>query len=158
MSKLPSSPIPLFKIKVQEKGRIRDIKEIIVRVEGLPSCLNGQIVDLGEGVKGIIMGYDEHDVLVLVLGEPGKLRMGNEVLSISEPFKIPVGEKFIGRAITALGSPCDRRGDAEQRHAPARVLSPARRKPHRDFALGRLVHHHQEFADCGRGHGADRLF
>jgi F-type H+-transporting ATPase subunit alpha len=113
MSKLPSSPIPLFKMKVQEKGRIRDIKEIIVRVEGLPSCLNGQIVDLGEGVKGIIMGFDEHDVLVLVLGEPGRLRMGNDVFGISEPFKIPVGEKFIGRAISALGSPCDQRGDAE---------------------------------------------
>lgn len=108
MSKLPNSPIPLFKIKVQEKGKIRDIKEMIVRVEGLPSCLYGQIVDLGDGVKGIIMGFDEHDVLVLVLGETGKLRMGKEVLSISEPFRIPVGEKFIGRAVTALGNPCDR--------------------------------------------------
>jgi F-type H+-transporting ATPase subunit alpha len=111
MSRLPNSPIPLFKIKVQEKGRIRDIKEMIVRVDGLPSCLNGQIVDLGDEVKGIIMGFDEHDVLVLVLGETSKLRMGKEVLGVSEPFKIPVGEKFIGRAVTALGYPCDR-GDA----------------------------------------------
>ncbi len=113
MSKLPGSPIPLFKIKVQEKGKIRDIKEIIVRVEGLPSCLNGQIVDLGDGVKGIIMGFDESDVLVLVLGDAAKLRMGREVIGVSEPFKIPVGDAYLGRMITALGEPCDQRGEIE---------------------------------------------
>jgi F-type H+-transporting ATPase subunit alpha len=97
-------------MKVQEKGRIKDIKEIIVRIEGLPSCLNGQIVDMGDGVKGIIMGYDEQDVLALVLGEPGKLRMGKEVIGVSEPFKVPVGDGFVGRMITAMGEPCDQRG------------------------------------------------
>jgi len=104
---LRGSPIPLFKIKVQEKGRIKDIKEIIVRIDGLPTCLNGQIVDLGEGVKGIVMGYDEQEVLALVLGDPGKLRMGREVAGVSEPFQIPVSDAVIGRMVSALGYPCD---------------------------------------------------
>jgi F-type H+-transporting ATPase subunit alpha len=107
MSSSPGSKIPLFKIKVAEKGKIKDIKEIVVRIQGLPTCLYGQIVDMGEGVKGIIMGYDEEDVLALLLGEPGGLRMGKEVTGISEPFKIPVGEAFIGRVVTALGETCD---------------------------------------------------
>lgn len=110
---LSGSPIPLFKIKVQEKGRIRDIKDIIVRVQGLPTCLNGQLVDFGDGVRGIIMGYDENDVLVLVLGDTKKLKMGKDVLGVSEPFKIGVGESFVGRMVTALGSPCDQRGEVE---------------------------------------------
>ncbi|MFC1453079.1 F0F1 ATP synthase subunit alpha [Verrucomicrobiota bacterium] len=105
------SPVPLFKVRVQEKGRILDIKEVIVRVEGLPTCLNGQIVDLGKDVKGIIMGYDEEDVRVLVLGDPGRLRMGSEVSGVSEPFRIPVGEAFIGRMVNALGVPMDQAGD-----------------------------------------------
>jgi len=113
MSNLRSSTVPLFKLKVQEKGRIRDIKEIICRIDGLPTCLNGQLVDFGDGVKGIIMGYDESDVLVLVLGDSGKLRMGREVTGISEPFKIPVGENFIGRMVTALGVPCDQQDEIE---------------------------------------------
>ena len=113
MSRLPGSPIPLLKIKVQEKGRIKDIKEIIVRIDGLPTCLNGQIVQLAEGVKGIIMGYDEEEVLALVLGDPGKLRMGNEVVGVSEPFRIPVGDNFVGRMVTALGYPCDSGGEIE---------------------------------------------
>jgi F-type H+/Na+-transporting ATPase subunit alpha len=109
MKSSPGSQIPLFKMKVQEKGRIKDIKEIIVRIEGLPSCLNGQILDMGDGVRGIIMGFDETDVLALVLGDPGKLRMGKEITGISEPFKIPVGDGFVGRMVTAMGEPCDQR-------------------------------------------------
>lgn len=105
--KSPGSLVPLFKMKVEEKGRIKDIKEIVVRIDGLPTCLNGQIVDLGDDVKGIIMGYDENNVLALVLGDQRKLRMGKEISGVSEPFKIPVGDGFIGRMVTALGVPCD---------------------------------------------------
>lgn len=99
--------IPLLKIKVEEKGRIKDIKKIVVRIKGLFSCLNGQLVDFGQDVKGIIMGFDENDVMVLVMGDDSKLRIGGEVIGINEPFKIPVGDSFIGRMVTALGDPCD---------------------------------------------------
>jgi F-type H+-transporting ATPase subunit alpha len=107
MSSLPGSAIPLFKIKVEETGTIKDIKEIIVRIDGLPTCLYGQILDMGDGVKGIIMGYDEEDVMALVLGDPSKLRMGKEVKGVSEPFTMPVGDGYIGRMVTALGDICD---------------------------------------------------
>ena len=113
MSKLPGFPIPLLKIKVQEKGRIKDVKEIVARIDGLPTCLNGQIVDMGEGVKGIIMGYDAEDVLVLVLGDQSKLKMGKEVTGVSEPFKVPVGNGFVGRMVTVMGTPCDQKGPIE---------------------------------------------
>lgn len=113
MSRLPGSTIPLFKMRVEEKGRIKDIKEIIVRIDGFPSCLNGQLVDLGDDTKGIVMGYDDEEVLVLALSDPGRLRMGREVVSISEPFKIPVSSQMVGRMVTALGLPCDHGGDIE---------------------------------------------
>jgi F-type H+-transporting ATPase subunit alpha len=126
MSSLIGSSIPLFKIKVEEHGTIKDIKEIIVRIDGLPTCLNGQIVDMGDGVKGIIMGYDEEDVLALVLGDPGKLRMGKQIKGISEPFKIPVGDHLLGRMVTALGEPCDGHGEvSSEQTAPVFRDSPA---------------------------------
>ncbi len=109
MSSLGSG-IPIFKMKLAETGKVRDIKKIIARIEGLPSCLNGQIVDFGEGVRGIVMGFDEDDVRVLVLGDETKLRMGMEVTGINEPFTIPVGEKFLGRMVDALGDVCDSGG------------------------------------------------
>ena len=113
MPSLAGSRIPLFKVKVQEKGSIRDIKEMIVRIDGLPSCMNGQIVTLGENVKGIIMGFDEQSVLALALGDHGRLRLGQEVTGISEEFRIPVGERLLGRMVSALGERCDQGADIE---------------------------------------------
>jgi F-type H+-transporting ATPase subunit alpha len=102
-----------FKIKITEKGTIKDIKKMIVRVTGLPSCLNGQLVDFGEGNRGIIMGFNEEDVLALLLGDDSKVRLGQMVSGTSEPFTIPVGEGFIGRMVDALGVPCDGKGDIQ---------------------------------------------
>jgi len=107
MSSFRSSPIPLLKVKVAQKGKIKDIKEIVVRAVGLPSCLYGQLVDLGREVKGLVMGFDENDVLILALGDPTRLRMGGELTGVDEPFRIPVARACLGRMLNALGEPCD---------------------------------------------------
>lgn len=107
MASLNSTGIPLLKIKQHENGVIRDIKKTVVRIEGLPACLNGELLDLGSGVRGIVMGFDAQSVLALVLGDENKLRMGKQVSGVSEPFEIPVGDEFIGRMVTALCDPCD---------------------------------------------------
>ena len=111
MSNLPRMAVAPFKIKISEAGVIKDIKKMIVRITGLPSCLNGQLVDFGEGNKGIIMGYDQEDVLALLLGSDAGVRLGQSVMGNSEPFTIPVGEAMIGRMVDAMGAPCDGRGD-----------------------------------------------
>ncbi len=110
---LINSKIPLFKIRVEETGAIRDIKESIVRIDGLPTCLNGEIVDMGDGVRGLLMEFDEESARALVLGHTSKLRMGKDVHAMSEPFKIGVGEACIGRMIDAMGDPLDEHGGME---------------------------------------------
>jgi F-type H+-transporting ATPase subunit alpha len=100
-----------FKIKISETGVIKDIKKLIVHITGLPSCLNGQLVDFGEGNKGIIMGYDQDDVLALLLGSDTGVRLGQTISGTSEPFTIPVGEGMIGRMVDAMDNPCDGRGE-----------------------------------------------
>lgn len=111
MSSLPRTGVAPFRIKLSEQGTIRDIKKMIVRIAGLPSCLNGQIVEFGSGSKGIIMGFDEDEVLALVLGDDTGMRMGQPVSGTSEPFAIPVGDAFLGRMVDALGNAVDGRGD-----------------------------------------------
>jgi len=110
MSSLRNSKLPLFKIRIEETGTIRDIKENIARIEGLPTCLTGEIIDMGDGVFGLVMEFDADSVLSLVLGNPAKLKMGKQVRGVSEPFRIPVGTACIGRMMTALGEACDERG------------------------------------------------
>jgi F-type H+-transporting ATPase subunit alpha len=113
-----------FKITLSEKGTIKDIKKMIVRITGLPSCLNGQLVDFGGGNKGIVMGFDEEDVLALLLGDDSGVRLGQSVSGISEPFTIPIGGGYLGRMADALGNPCDGKGEIRT-EAQRAVFSPS---------------------------------
>jgi len=102
--------IPLFKLTVEEKGIIHDIKDTVVRISGLPGCLTGEIVDMGDGVLGLVMEFDAESVCALALGSTSKLRMGKEVRARSEPFMVSAGPSCLGRMLTALGVPCDEGG------------------------------------------------
>lgn len=107
MSSLPRMAVAPFKMRFTEKGIIKDIKKIIVRIDGLPSCLNGQIIDLGDQNRAIVMGFNEQDVLALVLGDESKIRMGQTASGTSEPFSIPVGDALLGRMVDGLGQRVD---------------------------------------------------
>ena len=125
MSNSPRMAMAPFKMKISETGVIKDIKKMIVRITGLPSCLNGQLVDFGGDNKGIIMGYDTEDVLALLLGSDTGVRLGQTVTGNSEPFTIPVGEAMIGRMVDAMGIPCDGRGEVVcDVHRPVFAPSP----------------------------------
>jgi F-type H+-transporting ATPase subunit alpha len=92
---------------VREVGEVISVREFIVKVRGLPSCMNGQRVEFETGDHGMVMGFTEDYVLVLVFGNKAKIRAGQSVYSRGEPIAVPVGEGFIGRVITALGEPSD---------------------------------------------------
>jgi len=136
MRNSPRASVAPFKVRLTEKGTVKDIKKMILRITGLPSCLNGQIVELGGGHKAIVMGFDEKEVLALSLAEETGIRLGQEVSGTSEPFTIPVGDAFVGRMVDALGTPCDNRGDiVPEGHRPVFAPSPAltERAPVEDF-------------------------
>ena len=91
---------------IREVGRVKAVRDCIVRVNGLPSCLNGQLVEFGTGSRGMVMGFTEEDVQILSFGLKGELRAGDEVYNRVESFKVPVGEGFIGEHV---GCSCSRR-------------------------------------------------
>jgi len=99
-------------IRIKEIGKVRAVKKIIARVSGLSNFMNGQLVNFGDGspTKGMIVGFQEENILVLILGEENRVRIGQEVFSSQEEFKIPVGEGFLGRIVNALGEPVDGKG------------------------------------------------
>src|SRR5262245_47826317 len=99
--------------EMREVGVVREIRESIARVEGLPSVLNGQIVHFGHEGKGMVMGFTEEEVLVLMFGGKEKIKAGDEVWSRGEAFVLPVGEKYIGRIVNSLCEPCDGKAHIE---------------------------------------------
>jgi len=97
-------------LDLKEYGEVKEIKNFIVKVKGLSNCMNGQIVNFNYDTQGMVVGFDEEDVKVLIIKKKGDIKPGDRVFSRIETFKIPVGEKFLGRIVNALCEPQDGKG------------------------------------------------
>lgn len=101
---------PGARFEVREVGKVFSVRKFIVLASGLPSCINGQIVEFEKGIKGIVMGFKEDRVQILVLGSAASIRNGDLVFNRGEPLHLPVGDSFIGRVVNALCEPVDSQG------------------------------------------------
>lgn len=106
-----ASASPTF--EVREIGYVDNVKKFIVQASGLPSAINGQIVELEKGVKGLVMGFEGDKVQVLVLGVPKGIRSGDEIYNRGESFLLPAGDAFLGRVVSSLCQPVDGFGPVE---------------------------------------------
>jgi len=104
--------IPLFDIK--DTGTVKEIKKGIVCVERLYSCINGQIVEIGSDLKGMVFGFDKEEVLVLTLGDETSINIGDTVYTKEGIFQIPVGNNYIGRIVDIFGQPLDGKAKIEE--------------------------------------------
>jgi len=100
--------IPILEVK--EVGYVKDLRPGIAKISGLPSCIYGQLVMFSKGVKGIVMGFNPQEVLVIILGDESTISLGDSVSSLSELLTIPVGDSLIGRIVNSLGHPIDGKG------------------------------------------------
>ncbi|MCM8830824.1 MAG: F0F1 ATP synthase subunit alpha [Candidatus Omnitrophica bacterium] len=111
--------------EVREIGVVKSVRKFIVIAEGLPSCTNGQIVEFANGILGMIMGFTEDKVQILVLGDASSIRAGDEVYNKGEVLKLPVSSKFIGRVVNSLCQPQDGLGPIEaEDYYPAFIVAP----------------------------------
>src|SRR3990167_2916030 len=99
---------PSFEIR--EIGTVESVRKFIVLANGMPSCVNGQIVDFQNGSKGIVMGFKEDCVQILLVSLGGEIRNGDEIYNRVEPLCLPVGEQFLGRIVSGICEPVDEKG------------------------------------------------
>ena len=102
--------IKLKPLEIKDIGTIREIKGGVVKIGGLSSCVNGQLIELAPDLMGLVIGFTRRDVLVLVLGDETKLNIGDTVYGEEGIFSIPVGNNFIGRVVNTFGQPLDGKG------------------------------------------------
>ncbi|MBN1872372.1 MAG: F0F1 ATP synthase subunit alpha [Candidatus Omnitrophica bacterium] len=98
------------KFEIREIGRVASVRKFIVIATGLPSCMNGQIVEFASNIQGLVMGFTEDKVQILVLGDASSIRAGDEIYNRGKSLNLPVSDDFIGRVINALCQPQDCRG------------------------------------------------
>lgn len=94
-------------IEIKQEGTIVDIRKDIVTIDGIPSCVYGELLDFASGDKGIVIEFDQEKVVALLIGSGVKTKTGDKVISRGGMFKIPVTEKLTGRVINSLVQPID---------------------------------------------------
>ena len=93
--------------EIREEGTITEVKRGVVKLSGLPTCIQGQLLELGRGVQGLVIGFTETEVLALTLGRDAALSVGQRVSVRQQPLRLPVGTSLIGRVLSPLGDPLD---------------------------------------------------
>ena len=126
MPKLQKSDInSTTQFEVREIGHIQSVRKFVVIATGLPSCMNGQIVEFANGILGLVMGFSEDKVQILVLGDASSIRAGEEVYNKGRSLDLPVSKAFRGRIINALCQPQDDLGPIKsQEYYPVFRVAP----------------------------------
>jgi len=104
-------PINLNLLKLKEYGTVAEIRQDVVNVTGLSNCMNGQLVRIGDDSKGVIVGFDDDYVLVLMVQSHSNVKPGDRVTTTLDQFHVPVGEMVLGRHVNALVEARDGHGD-----------------------------------------------
>lgn len=103
----------------------------VSRVQGLTLYVSDLSLPVGAMVRvggrqghvcGEVVGFDDDQTLVMLLGDTTGIRRGDRVVSAQATQVAEVGEQLLGRVVNGLGRPIDGRGPL--RETVARALSP----------------------------------
>src|SRR2546426_712048 len=94
----------------QNVGTIRELGDGVARIEGLTDAMLNEMIDLGNGVTGLVLNLEEAEVGVVVLGDYTQLKEGGEARTTGKLLQVPVGRGLLGRVVDSLGQPVDGKG------------------------------------------------
>jgi F-type H+-transporting ATPase subunit alpha len=96
-----------------EVGRVLECGDGIARVEGLPSTMTNEILEFEGGLRGVALNLDLREIGAVLLGDFSHIEEGQDVRRTGDILSAPVGDKFLGRVVDALGNPIDGLGTIE---------------------------------------------
>ncbi|WP_100446677.1 F0F1 ATP synthase subunit alpha [Glycomyces xiaoerkulensis] len=97
----------------EEVGTVTRAGDGIAFVEGLPSTMANELLEFEGGVMGLALNLDVREIGAVLLGDPVKVAEGQTVKRTGRVLSVPVGDKFLGRVVDALGNPIDDLGEIE---------------------------------------------
>ncbi len=138
-------------------GRVVQLIGLVIESEG-PAAAMGEVCRIQsarhDGVTlAEVVGFRNHHLLLMPLGEIHGIHPGSEVIATGHPLRIGVGDALKGRVIDGLGEPMDGRGPILTPHAVGLNLHPPhplkRQRITDVFATG--IKSIDTFTPCGRG-------
>ncbi len=101
------------RIDMTETGKVILVGDGIARVYGLRSCMANELLEFDGGSFGVAQNLEDETVSVAILSDNNDIREGTTVHRTGKVLSVPVGEKFLGRVVNALGEPIDGKGPIE---------------------------------------------
>lgn len=98
-------------VSQEEVGYILSVSDGIARISGLTGCMMSEMLDFGDGQKGLALNLEEDMIGAIILGDESKLQEGQEVRRTKQILSIPVGDDILGRVVNPLVSPIDGAGN-----------------------------------------------
>lgn len=95
----------------REIGCVKRVGDGIVTVDGIDHAMYGEIVIFDTGVKGMVQDIRLDEIGIILFGRDTGMKEGTRVIRTGKNAGIPVGDKFLGRVINALGAPIDGKGE-----------------------------------------------
>jgi len=100
-------------VEREEKGEAVFVGDEIARVRGLPGVQYGEVVEFANGVHGMVQDLRSDSVGCILFGAEGDITEGSIVKRTGRTAGMPVGIRFLGRVVNALGEPIDGKGPIE---------------------------------------------
>src|SRR4051812_10290969 len=98
------------KLELSEVGYVLSCGDGIARVYGLKQALSGELLELPNGVFGMVMNLETDTVGVVLMGDDRLVKEGDPVKRTGKVMEVPVGDAMIGRVVNPLGQPIDGKG------------------------------------------------
>ena len=99
----------------QNVGIIRELGDGVAKLEGLSDAMLNEMIDLGNGITGLVLNLEETEVGVIVLGDYTQLKEGDEGRTTGKLLQVPVGKELLGAWSTCSAS----RSTGKDRSQPA---------------------------------------
>ena len=99
--------------KDSEVGTVVTVGDGIATIYGIDHAMYGEIVTFENGLKGMVQDIQKDEIGCILFGSDTGIKEGTKVARTKKKAGIPVGDKFIGRVIDALGAPIDGAGEIE---------------------------------------------
>lgn len=97
------------------RGAVHEVRGLGLRVVDLPVPVGAMVqilTDRGRGkpVDGQVVGFDQHQTVVMPLGETAGISRGDVVIAQQYSAMVRVGMSLLGRVLDGMGRPMDGRG------------------------------------------------
>jgi F-type H+/Na+-transporting ATPase subunit alpha len=111
--------------ELKEEGSVLQVGDGIARVYGLESAMSGELLELPNGVMGMVLNLEKENVGCVLFGPDNLVKEGDPVRRTGKIMQVPVGEALIGRVVDPLGRPLDGKGPIKtSKTRPIDIVAP----------------------------------